>query len=98
MSFINRIRIRNLPHIKINNIMKPKPKEIRLFFEKKPRLLEGGEDDSECAICLRSPILIPTITNCSHCFCFHCIRFHLNKTSCCPLCLTDVQDLYVLEE
>lgn len=78
--------------------MKPKPKEIRLFFEKKPRLLEGGEDDSECAICLRSPILIPTITNCSHCFCFHCIRFHLNKTSCCPLCLTDVQDLYVLEE
>jgi hypothetical protein len=98
MSFIKRIHIRRLPFTNTMNIMKPKPKEIRMFFEKKTRPLPGGEDDSECPICYKSPIMIPTITNCCHCFCFHCIQFHLNKTCSCPLCHTDIQELYVLGE
>ena len=98
MTFLKQIRLRRLPQIHWNSIMKPKPKDIRIFFEKKPRLSEGGEDESECPLCFRSPIMIPTITNCCHCFCFHCIQFHLNKTCSCPLCHTYVQELYVLED
>ena len=81
-----------------HNTLQIKKPEIKIFFEKKIRPIEGGDDEIKCHICLYSPILLPTVTNCLHCFCFHCIRHHLNKKNTCPVCDTDIHQLYILED
>jgi hypothetical protein len=79
------------------HLSRKKP-EIEIFYEKKIRPIEGGDDEIKCHICLSSPILLPTVTNCLHCFCFHCIRNHMNKKNTCPVCDADIHQLYVLED
>ena len=80
----------------------PKKKEIHVFFGKRILSPEGGGDDDgddyDCPICL-SPVMVPTITNCCHCFCFHCIRIHLDRSNpkLCPICRTDITELFVEE-
>jgi hypothetical protein len=57
------------------------------------RTLRAKESSDQCSICLdpwrgKNPISLP----CCHIFCCDCIRSHLRRRHCCPICIHGLPD------
>jgi E3 ubiquitin-protein ligase RNF146 len=66
-------------------------KQSRLASNDSDIVDNKGDDSNKCGICL-SELKLSTELDCSHIFCFLCIKGWSMKKSTCPLCRTDIDE------
>lgn len=84
------------------NIQKIKNRITRFFRRQTGEIkekLNSNNIEFTCGICQRNPILVPYTTNCSHLFCYSCLKLNctLDDTFACPLCGTQILQMKIYE-